>query len=458
MPCLQSSFSSMDFMSSGSTLVATDCEREPTSIPNCVGLSYQIKAPSPTRHNLKASSRDGGFYGVMAGMGESYLPAFALAMGMGEVVAGLVVSVPMLIGGLVQLSSHRAVRWVGSEQRWIVLASLCQALAFVPLIAAAFVGSIPVWTFFAVVSFYWASGLSAGPTWNHWISKLVPHGIRPRYFSRRTRLIQLTTFGSFLLGGAVLSLAVYFNAPLLGFATLFTLALTCRLISVRFLALHREPASHHTLRHQAKLATVAPSVGKMFVWYLVCMQFFVQLSGPFFVPFMMKKLDFTYGQFALLMGSALIGKVIAMPLWGELVKRSSSRTLLLCGGLGIIPLSWMWTFSHHMAWLTFTQFASGVTWAAYELGFFMVFVNDICPQQRSRLMTRYSFLNATSWFCGSMLGGALLALGHASVGSYHWLFTCSTLGRLVCVILLWQVFRAPAHPNESTPAPSVSSP
>ncbi len=298
------------------------------------------------------------------------LPArVCLGDGMGEVVAGLVVSVPMLIGGLVQLSSHRAVRWWDLKQRWIVLASLCQALAFIPLIAAALIGSIPVWTFFAVVSFYWASGLSAGPTWNHWISKLVPHGIRPSILLATNPAHSLTTFGSFLLGGAVLSLAVYFNAPLLGFATLFTLALTCRLISVRFLALHREPASHHTPSPSSEIGDGGPFVGKMFVWYLVCMQFFVQCPGVF-RPVHDEEVGFYLWSVCPAHGVRIDRQGHRDATLGRTSQTHRQSNASFMWWTGIIPLSWMWTFSHHIAWLTFTQFASGVTWAAYELGFF----------------------------------------------------------------------------------------
>ena len=449
-------------MSAGCSLVATECEEEaecPSPLSLRIETSPSSRPSTCLRPNLRRSIWDGGFYGVMVGMGETYLPAFALATGTGEVTAGLMVGVPMLIGGLVQLATHHGIRWSGSNKRWIVIASLLQAVTFLPLIVAACVGWIPTWNLFAIATWYWALGMSAGPAWNTWIGHLVPAKIRPNYFAKRTRLIQLTTFGSFLLGGVILSQSAAQGHLLWGFAVLFGLALVSRIVSVLFLASHQEP---HLRPHQRLLdhsQHVSSRVGPNLVLYLVCMQFFVQMSGPYFVPFMMKKLEFSYPAFVILTGSAFIAKALSMPLWGAVAQRTSSRMLLVCGGIGIIPLSFLWTLSDDFSWLVATQVVSGLLWAAYELGFFLVFVNDVAPSIRSRLMTKYNLWNSVAWFSGSMLGGLVLTLGQASHSSYHLLFTLSMVGRIVCLFLLWRLYHAAplsATANEAKADPQAS--
>jgi hypothetical protein len=59
--------------------------------------------------NLRASVGDGTCYGLMVGLGETYLPAFVLAVGLGEVTAGLAASLPQLAGGIMQMISPCAV-------------------------------------------------------------------------------------------------------------------------------------------------------------------------------------------------------------------------------------------------------------------------------------------------------------------------------------------------------------
>src|SRR6056297_3542830 len=90
------------------------------------------RAGRSLRSNLRSSTGDGAAFGVMVGVGETYFPAFALAIGLGEVAAGLISSLPMLAGGILQLVSLRAVSWLGSEKRWVLVCAAVQGLAFVP--------------------------------------------------------------------------------------------------------------------------------------------------------------------------------------------------------------------------------------------------------------------------------------------------------------------------------------
>lgn len=396
------------------------------------------------RANLKRSVLDGGYYGWMVGIGESYIPAFALAIGLGEVASGLIVGIPMVVGGMVQLISPKAIQYCGSYRRWIVLASACQAIAFLPLIVAATMGTMEPWILFLIVSCYWASGMAAGPAWNAWISNVVPNSIRPRYFARRTRLIQLATFCGFLFGGFVLYVAYRSEAVLLGFATLFLMAALARAISALYLAQH-QVVDPHPIAGSQKVAVDEPLsvIGRRLVVYLVCMQVFVQCSGPYFVPYMLKKLQFSYEEFVFLTGVALVSKGLSMPLWGSIASRRGGRFLLGVGGVSIIPLASMWTLSDSVTWLAIVQATSGATWAAYELGFFLIFLNHVPQAQRAKLMTTYNFANSWAWFVGSIIGGWILSQSQASYGAYHLVFWFSSLGRLACLFLLWRVQTTP---------------
>lgn len=429
------------------------------------------------RSNLRRSVLDGVYFGGMVGIGETYIPAFALAVGLGEVVSGLVVSVPMLIGGIAQLISEPAIRWLGSYRKWIVATAYLQAAAFLPLIVAACTGFIsPFWLFF-IVSVYWGSGMASGPAWNVWIGKVVPTTIRSNFFARRTRLIQLATFSGFLVGGWLLYLAGQRQVALLGFACLFSLALVARVVSATYLAFHRvdeeeifRSKSDSTVgrRKMDKMeiervesSSGSSQLGWRLVTYLAVMQIFVQFSGPYFVPYMLKKLQFGYESYVALVACAFIGKALSMPLWGSVANRYGGRFLLTVGGIGVIPLASMWTVSDSFVWLMFVQLSSGILWAGYELGFFLVFLNDVPQGKRTRLLTIYNFANSAAWCGGSLLGGWLLASQGASYASYHLVFWISSIGRACCLLLLWNLHRihgpAPFWRVKKRPEPLATS-
>src|SRR6056297_3377549 len=116
-------------------------------------------------------------FSVMVGCGETYFVAFALAIGMGDALAGLLGSVPLLAGALLQLVGPRAVQVLGSHKRWVVLTAGIQGMSFVPLVIAAWLGHMPAWLVFVMVSLYWALNLGGGPAWNTWIGTVVPPSV-----------------------------------------------------------------------------------------------------------------------------------------------------------------------------------------------------------------------------------------------------------------------------------------
>ena len=62
----------------------------------------------------------------MVGLGETYIPAFVLAAGLGEVAAGLIATLPPLAGAVFQLVTPLAVRHLHSYRRWVVACAALQ--------------------------------------------------------------------------------------------------------------------------------------------------------------------------------------------------------------------------------------------------------------------------------------------------------------------------------------------
>ena len=392
------------------------------------------------RTDLRASCGDGAAFGGMVGVGETYLPAFVLAVGLGELTAGLVGSVPLLAGGVLQMISPSAVRLLRSHKRWVILCASVQTLTFVPLMVAALRGSISCAAILVIAAIYWAAGLAAGPAWNTWIGTIVPPAIRPRFFAIRARASQAMVFLGFLAGGIVLQLAATRGQVLLAFAGLFAAAALCRLISVAMLAWQSEPtpipANMRQIPWRELMRHLAQRSGGRLLVYLVAVQASVQIAGPFFAPFMFEKLQLSYGQFVALISVAFLVKMIALPAWGRLAHRVGASRLLWIGGIGITPLSAGWLVSQHFAWLLVLQAAGGVVWAAYELAFFLLFFESIAQEERTSLLTLYNLINTIAWVIGALLGGALLLAYSASYNAYLLIFTISSVGRCLALFLL----------------------
>ena len=246
-----------------------------------------------------------------------------------------------------------------------------------------------------------------------------------------------------MIAGAMLQWSSANDATLSGFAGLFVVAGLLRLVSAMFL--HRTDSQVADIVPSINISSAAQTVdhsnsvsreAKRLLVYLVLMQVFVQISGPFFAAYMLEQLSFSYSTFVTLISVAFVSKVLSMSFWGRIAERSGARRVLWIGGVCLVRLSSLWILSEQVAWLVVVQILSGIAWAAYELGFFLMFFETLPAGQRTRLLTYYNFANTLAVCAGALCGAAVLGwVGYSSYG-YHYLFGLSSIGRLLCVGLL----------------------
>jgi MFS family permease len=386
---------------------------------------------------------DGAAFGVMIGVGETYLQAFVLAVGMGEVFAALIATVPQLVGSLLQLVSPVAIRALRSHKRWVVCCAGLQAWCFLPLVVAAITGSISQSAVMLIASFYWATSLATGPAWNTWQGTVIPRHIRAKFFALRSRLCQMTTLVGFLAGGFALKAGKATGSEVSVFAILFATAMICRVISTTCMALQSEPypippeMQFLSLREQWHRFSRGLS-GRLLV-FAVSMQVGVYIAGPFFVPYMLKELKFEYHHYALLIGASYVAKFVTLPWWGRLAHVTGAHRLLWIGAIGLIPLAGGWSISSNYYWLVVLQLLAGAAWGAYELALVLLFFETIPESERTSLLTLYNVANSMALAVGSIIGAAILnGLGVSAI-SYLWVFAASTLFRALTLVLLRRV-------------------
>lgn len=389
-------------------------------------------------------------FSVMVGCGEAYFVAFALAVGMGEALAGLLGSVPLLAGALLQLMGPWAVQRLGSHKRWVVLTAGLQGLSFVPMIIAAMLGHMPDWLLFVMVGIYWALNLGGGPAWNTWIGTVVPPPVRAKYFASRTRRAQAVLMVSLIGAGMLLYFGKrYFGADgqsdayIKVYAGLFAIAGLARLGSTWCHTRVNEPMPMPAGQRKVPLSAFmrgpnAVSGGRLLL-YMLCLTACVQVSGPFFAPYMLKALGFDYLVFAGLMCCSFLGRVVAMPIIGRFAKKHGASALLWIGGLGVIPMSAIWVISPSPWFLIFVQFASGVMWASYEMATMLMLLETIPANERTSVLTTQNALNAAMMVVGATCGALLFRAMGEGVSAYHALFLISAVMRVGTLILLARV-------------------
>jgi MFS family permease len=398
------------------------------------------------------TTADAAAYSLMVGFGETYLPAFALAVGLGPVAAGMVATVPVLVGAIMQLITPAAVARLGTNRGWVVACTTVQALSFVPFIIWALRGSASLMELLIAASFYWAAGMAGAPAWNSWLATIVPPRIRTRLFAQRNRFGQFGTCIGFVAGGLLLRFAEHRQRVLLAFAVIFALAALARLASTALLAACSEPEPTagrdiDTARgRQPFMTQLAATVRGMahrpsgrLVAFLCTFVFGAQISAPYFVPYMLREREFSYLAFTIVIAASFLAKALALPALGRLASRVGSVRLLWIAGLSITPLALLWLPSDNVPYLVGVQVVAGTCWAAYELAVALLLFEAVGNQERTGVVTVYNLGLAVAMVAGAACGGALLRWWGETSTAYAAVFIVSSLLRLAALPLLRHV-------------------
>jgi MFS family permease len=407
---------------------------------NVHGLSH--RRPE-VRTDLRKIFTEGIAFSVMVGIGESYLPAFVLALGMGEVASGLIATLPLVAGGLLQLGAPLGVRAVGSHRRWAALCAAIQASAFIPLVAGAVAGKIPGVSVFIIAAIYWASGMALSPAWNVWVERLVPAPVRTRYFARRTSAANLGILAGLLVGALVLDNMPTRPRPLLGFAILFAIASLTRFTSAAMLRSQKEavlpPMQYQPGKVLRLMRQFPKNPGGTLLVYMLALTMTVTIASPFFTAFMLRQLEMSYSAYMFLIGTALATKVIVLPLFGRLARRVGLRWLLRAAWMGTAAVPALWLISSSYTYLIGLQIFAGAAWGAHEFVTFLLLFEMIGPEERGTLLTAYNFGFALASAGGSLVGGFVFDAVGGGITGYHILFGASSIARASCLAFLLRV-------------------
>ena len=426
-------------------LLSTEETESPPQLEALESPAIPVVDSSPQVSDQVALLTDGAFFSVMVGLGETYLPAFALALGASqmtkglEITTGLLAAIPVFLGAIIQLVTPFSVRRLGSHRLWVASAVGCQAFSLLMLPFAILLDGWSLPALFALATLYWASGLSSGPPWNTWMEDLVPAAARAHFFAKRVRICQFCTMLGFAIGGLLLEFGKRGGWLMPAFIAVFAIAAGARFVSTALLATTSEPATARSFtRAHVGLSEIRRRLGghagMRMLWFLFAMQASVQLSGPYFSPFMLGKLGLSYDQFMMLMMLGFLGKVVAMRTWGKLAARAGARTLLWVGSVSIVPVSGVWIgllwVDKPVLYLCGVQFIGGIAWAAYELGFFLMFFEAIPRSERTSVLTIYNFGNSAALLVGALFGAIWLAWSGETYQAFLALFVLSSIARL----------------------------
>jgi hypothetical protein len=389
--------------------------------------------PAERERSLTHSIRDGNAHALTMGVGEAYLSPFAIFLGADNLLIGLLASLPLCVGALSQLWVASALDRVKSRRALCVYPAIAQALSFVPLFVLpwCFPEQAARLALFGAL-LYFVFGSLVVPPWNSWIADLVPPAKRGDYFGRRNKLRTYFQVAGILVAGVVLSLARDSGFELFGFGLIFLLALAARLLSAHQISKMAEPVYQPPPAHDqfTLLDFVRRSPWANFGRFTLYAAVFLaatNIAGPYFTPYMLNDLKFSYLEFTAASVAFILAQAGVIHNWGKVADRFGNRKVLAVTGLSLPFVPLLWLASTHVAWILLIQILAGLIWAGFYMSVANFLFDAVTPAKRARCVAYYNTLTNLGLLCGAVLGGyiATHASPHVQLAGYRLELTSS---------------------------------
>ena len=302
---------------------------------------------------LKNIIRDGVASQAMGILtGGAFLVAFAVKLGASNFVIGLLAAIGPL-AQLLQLPSIFIVEKIRNRRLITVFAAALSRLCWLIIALSPFIfpAQIAIAVLLILLAAVSAFGAVSGCSWNSWMRDLIPENILGSFFSKRMRISTAVGIALSILAALYLDLwkKQFAEQELAGYSILFLLGFLAGVLGLFFLAKTPEirmPKAQEKLKILKLLSLPFKDENfRKLIAFMCSWNFAVNLDGPFFMVYMLKRLGLSM---SFIIGLSIVSQVmnfLFLKIWGKYTDRFSNKSVLaICGPLFIISIL-AWTFT-----------------------------------------------------------------------------------------------------------------
>lgn len=394
--------------------------------------SFEIKR----KKSLVYSKVNGAFDSIMSGFGENYIAPFAIFLKATAPQVALLTSVANLTSSISQFFSVRLHRFLDSRKRIVLYSVFFHSIMWLIILAASYITRSPLVLLFLYGLYFFIGSLPA-PSWTSWMGDLVPKEERGKYFGSRNKITGFFGFISVLFAGLILSRISNINT-FLGFAVLFVIAFLARFISLLFLRKQYDPP--HTIKTEESIGfknffkDLKKSNFGLFSSYISILHLTTNIAGPFFAVFMLRDLQITYSQYAIITGAATISTFLTMSYWGRVSDAFGNKKILEVTGFLVAVIPLLWLVNNNFFYLVTINLFAGFAWAGFNLSSSNFIFDSTNPKTRAESVSYFNLFRGLAVVIGASIGSLLvLYLPSLPFTKYSLLtlFLISGIGRLL---------------------------
>jgi MFS family permease len=311
---------------------------------------------------LKFIIRDGVASQAMGILtGGAFLIAFAVKLGASNFVIGLLAAIGPL-SQLLQLPSIFLVEKIRNRRLITVVAAGLSRLCWLIIALSPFIfpAKIAIAVLLILLTAVSAFGAVSGCSWNSWMRDLIPENIMGSFFSKRMRIATGVGIALSILAAVYLDFwkKQFAQQELAGYSILFLFGFAAGVIGLLFLV--------RTPEVRMPQAEGKPKILKLLsqpfrdenfrklIAFMCSWNFAVNLAGPFFMVYMLKRLGLSM---SFIIGLSIVSQVfnfLFLKLWGRYTDRFSNKSVLAisCPLFLVSILAWTFTTMPEKYFLT----------------------------------------------------------------------------------------------------------
>jgi MFS family permease len=302
---------------------------------------------------LKNVIRDGVASQAMGTLtGGAFLVAFAVKLGASNFVIGLLAAIGPL-AQLLQLPSIFIVEKIRNRRFITVAAAALSRICWLIIALSPFIfpPRTAVTVLLALLAVLSAFGAIGGCSWNSWMRDLIPEHIMGSFFSRRMRIATGVGIALSLAAAAYLDFwkKQFAEQELAGYSILFLFGFAAGALGVFFLA--KTPESRMPKIHERVsilkllLLPFRDENFRKLIAFMCSWNFAVNLAGPFFMVYMLKRLGLSMSFIIALSVVSQAMNFLFLRIWGKYTDRFSNKSVLAISGPLFIGSILAWTFT-----------------------------------------------------------------------------------------------------------------
>lgn len=284
--------------------------------------------------------------------GGVFLVAFAVKLGASNLVIGLLAAIGPL-SQLLQLPSIFIVEKIRNRRLIAVIAATLSRICWLVIAVSPFIfpAKVAITVLLVLLIAVSAFGAVSGCSWNSWMRDLIPENMMGSFFSKRMRIATGIGIVLSLLAAVYLDFwkKQFASHELAGYSILFFVGFAAGMLGVFFLAKTPE-IRMPVFRDRPKMFKLLslPFKDENFrklIAFMCSWNFAVNLAGPFFMVYMLRRLDLSMSFIIALSIVSQVMNFLFLKIWGRYTDRFSNKSVLAISGPLFIISILAWTFT-----------------------------------------------------------------------------------------------------------------